>query len=559
MGETIFCRQVDSVTYADASEELMVDSTNTQIVDDHKTYEDTEQIRTLRQQPGVSADAPGTAGEEITMPKAKGSYILGYIQDIGCPICVDTGCTRTTISDRLYRRIPKERRPKLSPAPKMDQAVKGASVQPLGRAIFKLQLGTWTGKRLITVVSIADDALLGDDILRLDITGPGDILYTENVLKFAGHSIPLRTVGTCGDAPRVVCLQDEVIPGMSEKVVDAFLERPQGDCVKGEDSMIVEPNMEFCERYGCLVTPVLVDIRDRVTTCIRLLNPFPDPIKIPAEAVMGHLEPGTVKQVVQEKEYYGEDNNNLNCRRLTVESRSNTNKTNLQMGLTGAIGQPEPDRASDDSSLPNHGWLGQDGLRRLHLQKGSMGAVGQFTTLGPGDTKVSLSQRGELGQGRLSEQNSVVGQSGAESLACSVVGQSGAESLACSVVGQSGAESLACLVVGQSGAESLACSVVGQSGAESLTCSVVGQSGAESLTCSVVGQSGAESLTCVDVGQSGVESLTCSEVGQSGEESLACSAERTTGAADVLAGRSKRRDVRRVPVKAAHGAGARRV
>ena len=282
MGETIFCRQVDSVTYADASEELMVDSTNTQIVDDHKTYEDTEQIRTLRQQPGVSADAPGTAGEEITMPKAKGSYILGYIQDIGCPICVDTGCTRTTISDRLYRRIPKERRPKLSPAPKMDQAVKGASVQPLGRAIFKLQLGTWTGKRLITVVSIADDALLGDDILRLDITGPGDILYTENVLKFAGHSIPLRTVGTRGDAPRVVCLQDEVIPGMSEKVVDAFLERPQGDCVKGEDSMIVEPNMEFCERYGCLVTPVLIDIRDRVTTCIRLLNPFPDPIKIPA-------------------------------------------------------------------------------------------------------------------------------------------------------------------------------------------------------------------------------------------------------------------------------------
>ena len=35
--------------------------------------------------------------------------------------------------------------------------------------------------------------------------------------------------------------------------------------------------------------------------------------------------------------------------------------------------------------------------------------------------------------------------------------------------------------------------------------------------------------------------------------------ERTTGAADVLAGRSKRRDVRRVPVKAAHVAGARRV
>ena len=80
--------------------------------------------------------------------------------------------------------------------------------------------------------------------------------------------------------------------------------------------------------------------------------------------------------------------------------------------------------------------------------------VGQFTTHDVGDSEVLSSQQGELGQGWLSKQ---IGQSGAESLACSVVGQSGAESLACSVVGQSGAELLACSVVGQSGVESLAC------------------------------------------------------------------------------------------------------
>ena len=49
-------------------------------------------------------------------------------------------------------------------------------------------------------------------------------MYTENVLRFAGHKIPLRTVGNRGSTPKVVCLQDEIIPGMSEKVVDAFLE-----------------------------------------------------------------------------------------------------------------------------------------------------------------------------------------------------------------------------------------------------------------------------------------------------------------------------------------------
>ena len=118
--------------------------------------------------------------------------------------------------------------------------------------------------------------------------------------------------------------------------------------------MVVEPNMGFCKRYGCLVTPLLVDIRDKVTICVHLLNPFPDPIRIPAEVVMGHLEPGTVKKVVREQEHAGEDNNNYDCRRLTLGS--NTNKTNLGTSLTGTMGQPEPDRASDASLLPNQGW-----------------------------------------------------------------------------------------------------------------------------------------------------------------------------------------------------------
>ena len=84
----------------------------------------------------------------------------------------------------------------------------------------------------------------------------------------------------------------------------------------------------------------------------------------------------------------------------------------------------------DASLLPNQGWLGQDGLRQLHSEKGLTGTIGQFTTHDVGDSEVLPSQQGELGQGWLSKQ---IGQSGTESLACSVVGQSGAESLACSV------------------------------------------------------------------------------------------------------------------------------
>ena len=445
------------------------------------------------------------------------------------------GCTTEYLGNR---------RPPLKPAPKMDQAVKGASVQPLGRAIFKLQLGTWTGKRLITVVRISDDALLGDDILRLDITGPGDILYTENVLKFAGQRIPLRTVGTCGDAPRVVCLQDEIIPGMSEKVVDAFLERPQGEEIEGEDSMIVEPDMGFCERYGCLVTLVLVDTCNQVTTQIHLLNPFPDPIKIHAEVVMGHLEPGIVKWVVQEREYAGEDNNNLDCRRLTLAT--NTNKTNKEKSRTSTTGQPEPCRANDVRSLPDQGWLGQGGLRRL--QSGLKDAAGQFTTCGRGDKEVLPSQQGGLGQGQLSKPDVVIGHSVyllvVEPTIC---GCSGVESTTCLSIGHSGIEPTIC---GCSDIESTTCLSIGCSDVESTIC---GCSGVEPTTC---GCSGIEPTTC---GHSGAEPMTCSVDGQSGAESLTCPTKEDGVDVQGLAKVRARRGNQQVPVRATCIAGSRRV
>ena len=251
-----------------------------------------------------------------------------------------------------------------------------------------------------------------------------------------------------------MCLQDETIPGMSEKIVDAFLERPRGEELEGEDSMIVEPNMEFCEKYGCLVTPVLVDITNQVTTQVCLLNPFPDPLKIPAEAVMGHLEPGTVKRVIQEKEYAGEDNNNLDCRRLTLTT--NTNNANKEKSQMNTTGQPEPCRANDVRLLPNQGWLGGGGLRQL--QKGLKDTAGQFMTCGRGDKEVLPLQQGGLGQGQLPKPDEVIGHSDVESMTC----------------GHSGIESMTCLTVGHSGVESMTC---GHSGVESMTCSVDGKSG----------------------------------------------------------------------------------
>ena len=163
------------------------------------------------------------------------------------------------------------------------------------------------------------------------------------------------------------------------------------------------------------------------------------------------------------KEYAGEDNNNLDCRRLTLTT--NTNNTNKEKSRMNTTGQPEPCRANDVRSLPDQGWLGQGGFRRL--QKGLKDMAGQFTTCGRGDKEVLPSQQGGLGQGQVPKPDEVIGHSDVESMTC----------------GHSGIESMTCLSVSHSGIESMTC---GHSGVESMTCSVDGQSGAESLTSPTV-------------------------------------------------------------------------
>ena len=133
--------------------------------------------------------------------------------------------------------------------------------------------------------------LLGENLLREDkALGPGDILYSENVLQLSGKRISLRMVNIPEQVLRIISIDDEIIPAMSEKLVDGFIEKPEAD-ILGEDSMLVETNVAFRDRFGCLLTPVLVNMAGQVSTCIRIFNPFPQPILIPGEVTMGHLEP----------------------------------------------------------------------------------------------------------------------------------------------------------------------------------------------------------------------------------------------------------------------------
>ena len=238
---------------------------------------------------------------QLVMPITEGSYILGKLQGQEVAYTVDNGANDTFVSVKFYYSIPEDVRPKLWKCRRNPQAANGSAVKSMGRAPFKLQLGPVTIERILTVGDITDEVLLGDDILRLDPDGPADILNSKQCIKFKGETIPLYTVGTTRPRIRVVAAQDVTIPAMAEIIVDGFLERSE-EIPEKESSLLMEMEPSFIDRYQCLVAPTLNNIEGKVTTQVRVMNPFSKDTTIPGEAVLGFLEEAIAQDVILTEE-----------------------------------------------------------------------------------------------------------------------------------------------------------------------------------------------------------------------------------------------------------------
>ena len=75
---------------------------------------------------------------------------------------------------------------------------------------------------------------------------------------------------------KVVSMDDKEILGLCKKVIDVFLEWTP-TCQDG-DSMLVETSPEFVEKYRCVLTPVVVSCKGKMTTWIWVFNLNTDPI-----------------------------------------------------------------------------------------------------------------------------------------------------------------------------------------------------------------------------------------------------------------------------------------
>ena len=240
--------------------------------------------------PGHIEVDPGTARRN--MPTFDGVYIDGEIQGIEVTFTVDTGATTTIVSPRVYDKIPVDRRPSLSQGSNK-RSLSNAEGKPMdcrGKATFQIQLGSLRLEKQLIVADITDEVLLGSDILQKDPSGPADILLSENRMILKDTSITLHQVGLPTPIRRVTAADHYIIPGMSEVVIDVFVERSH---VKNHDEsedthLLIEPTTEFTEKYSLAVAPTLVDATSSTTVKTRVMNPFCEPVSIKQDTVIGH-------------------------------------------------------------------------------------------------------------------------------------------------------------------------------------------------------------------------------------------------------------------------------
>ncbi len=128
--------------------------------------------------------------------------------------------------------------------------------------------------------------------------------------------VPLVSVGVPSRVRKVKSADHHIIPGMSEAVVDVFVDRWEDD--SESNNLLVEPIRELAASYSAVMAPSLVDATQNCTVKIRIMNPTLNPISLKQDQVLGHADP-IAEEVLTlfEFEDPSERDNNANIRRIS--------------------------------------------------------------------------------------------------------------------------------------------------------------------------------------------------------------------------------------------------
>ena len=218
--------------------------------------------------------------------REEGIYIKGNINGIPTILTVDTGAARTVLSEDVYLRIPEENRPHLVQSSLLIGA-DGNPLRELGIANFNVKLGNFCFNKELVVADIADPVLLGLDVLLNHGKVPAEIRLSDKVLLWNNENIPFEFVSKVNRIRNVIVVEDTVIPGNSELILDVHVEKTDLDSWFSEQEFLIEPSLPFMEKSSLVMATCLVDLTDSVTGKVRLMNPYEDDVLIHQNTVIG--------------------------------------------------------------------------------------------------------------------------------------------------------------------------------------------------------------------------------------------------------------------------------
>ena len=274
-----------------------------------------------------------------------GIYIKGKIQDTPVIFTVDTGACRTVLATKVYQSLPEGKRPVL----KQSSCLTGAGGIPLnelGKGYIEMSLGSYHLKHEVVVADIEDECLLGIDILQNGPFGPADLLLKKGILLLDGHEVPCSQIGMQETLRKVVAADDVEIPGLSEAVIDVYVERTDIDDDSRHSNFLIEPTENFDEAYPLKLAATLVDINEAVTCKVRLINPFSKPVAVRQDTVIGKAERIVENPTVLINRETGDNGNGNNCIRR-IQLKTDTPKIRRVGSSNGTTRNSIPDHLQD--------------------------------------------------------------------------------------------------------------------------------------------------------------------------------------------------------------------
>ena len=258
-----------------------------------------------------------------------GLYIKGCVNSEEVVLTVDTGVSVSLLAKYIYDCL--FEKPELDNGNTKLKSASGEDIQSYGRGIFQVVLGAITLDKTLLVADITDDVLLGADVLLNDTLGRADLLLSESVMILDGVEIPLE-IRPPRIAKPVKVKRNCQLPPITECVIDVEVEGELAQLRRCD--WLIEPLQILAEKHLVVMAPTLVQVSEKPTVQIRVMNPFPWQIKLYRNCVIGEASKVEDLHTIIEQEDEQETGNCASIRRIQFQEPSIDSQTNSESKKT---------------------------------------------------------------------------------------------------------------------------------------------------------------------------------------------------------------------------------